>query len=83
LRAGLPTIGKDSVAVPEYYYKVIIVYRKADQEHEQDKGIGFILPNKSSSKKLEIFAVPIDSVEHVTGIDFFAKVPKMIQERIE
>lgn len=83
LKAGLPTIGKDSVAVPESYYKVIVVYRKAEQEHEQDMGIGFILPNESSNKKLEDFAVPIDSVEHLTEINFFAKIPRKIQERIE
>jgi endonuclease G len=85
LRVGLPTIGKDSVAVPEYYYKVIIVYRKAEQdyEQEQDKGIGFILPNKSSNEKLESFAVTIDSVENVTRINFFEKIPEKIQDRIE
>jgi endonuclease G len=79
LKDGLPTIGKDSVAIPEYYYKVIVVYRKA----EQDKGIGFILPNKSSNEQLDNLAVTIDSVEHATRINFFEKIPEKIQDRIE
>jgi endonuclease G len=81
LKDGLPTIGKDSVAVPEYYYKVIAVYRKVDLG--LDKGIGFILPNESSDEKLDNFVVTIDSVEHVTGINFFEKIPKKIQDKIE
>jgi endonuclease G len=67
LRDGLPVIGKkNKVSVPEYHYKVILHYTSNDI-----KGIGFILPNEGSNLPLQDFAVTIDSVEIVTGINFF------------
>ena len=63
---GMSTIGANQVAIPNYYYKVILDYQEPSL-----KGIGFILPNASSSLPLQHFAVSIDSVEKVTGIDFF------------
>ncbi|HBP05881.1 MAG TPA: hypothetical protein DD673_04180 [Lentisphaeria bacterium] len=45
--------------------------------------IAFILPNEGSNKALQEFAVTVDVVEKVTGLDFFSKVPKEKQERLE
>jgi endonuclease G len=70
LTAGLPTIGPDQVSVPKYYFKVILEYSDPDI-----KGIGFILPNTGSPDPLQNFAVSIDSVEKVTGNDFFPNLP--------
>jgi len=78
LTTGLPTIGFDKVSVPKYYYKVILDYTEPGI-----KGIGFILPNATSNLPLENFAVSIDSVEAVTGIDFFPLLPKVQQRIIE
>ncbi len=62
------TIGASKVAVPEYYYKVLLAHT--------DKGkwsaIGFILPNSGSDKPFIDFAVPVDEVEKRCNIDFFA-----------
>ena len=66
LRDGLPAIGINSVSIPEYYYKVLL-----DFTGKSHKGIGFILPNRAGSSPLQSYAVSIDSVEKVTGIDFF------------
>jgi endonuclease G len=66
LTPGLPTIGGNQVAIPNYYYKVILDYREPSI-----KGIGFVLPNATSSLPLQQFALSIDSVEKITGIDFF------------
>tara|TARA_B100000965_G_C19485042_1_gene710390 strand:- start:282 stop:1109 length:828 start_codon:yes stop_codon:yes gene_type:complete len=63
-------IGKSNVGVPKYYYKVIL-----DYTGPETKGIGFILPNQSSSKKIQLSAVSIDEVEELTGIDFFHSLP--------
>ncbi len=35
------------------------------------KAIGFILPNEKSSQALAAYAVSVDQVEGVTGLDFF------------
>ncbi len=78
LTAGLKTIGPNEVSVPEYYYKVILDYSQPDV-----KGIGFIIPNTSSQKELQTFAVSIDSVEAFTGIDFFPRLPDSEETIIE
>jgi len=78
LKAGLSTIGQSEVAIPEFYYKVILDY------HEPElKAIGFILKNESSQVSLENIAVSIDSVESFTGIDFFPSIPDTIEFIIE
>ena len=78
LTKGLPTIGSDKVSVPRYYYKVILDYTEPGI-----KGIGFILPNEGSKEPLQSFAVSIDSVESVTGIDFFPLLPDDQERFIE
>ena len=71
-------IGASNVGVPKYYYKVILDYNGPEK-----KGIGFILPNQSSSKKLQLFAVSIDKVEAITGIDFFHSLPDKEESLLE
>lgn len=78
LTNGLKTIGPNKVSVPHYYYKVIL-----DYTNPEIKGIGFILPNEPSSKPLQSFVVTIDSVEKVTGLDFFSKLPDTQEQYIE
>jgi endonuclease G, mitochondrial len=78
LTKGLPTIGIDRIAVPKYFYKVILDYTEPDL-----KGIGFIMANEESQEPLQCFAVTIDSVETVTGIDFFYRLPDAGERVIE
>jgi len=78
LTKGLPTIGPDALAVPQYYYKVILEYNPKGV-----RGIGFVLRNEASAATLKSFAVSIDSVEHLTGIDFFPRLPDDVEEKIE
>ncbi|MCX6170634.1 MAG: DNA/RNA non-specific endonuclease [Ignavibacteriales bacterium] len=78
LERGLPTIGTNHVAIPKYYYKVLCVYQGLIK-----LGIGFILPNQSSQKTIEDYAVSIDSVEKITKINFFYSIPKNIQDKLE
>lgn len=76
LTKGLKTIGPDHVSVPELFYKVIL-----DNHEPEIKGIAFLIPNASQSASLQTFAVSIDSVENVTGIDFFPEYPN--EDQIE
>ena len=78
LSKGLSTIGYNKIAVPNYYYKVILDYKEPNI-----KGIGFILPNESSKSLLQNYAVSIDSVEKVTGIDFFYLLKDQEENLIE
>ena len=78
LKEGLETIGENQVSIPEYFYKVVLDYEKP-----VFKGIGFILRNEKSEMPLEKYAVSIDSVEQVTGIDFYYSLPDSIEDSIE
>lgn len=73
-----PTIGKDKVAVPEYYYKVLL-----DDREPEIKGIGFVIPNKKCHDPVQDYAMSIDKVEKITGLDFFPKLPDTEEEDIE
>ncbi|MDO5571426.1 MAG: DNA/RNA non-specific endonuclease [Bacteroidales bacterium] len=72
------TIGKNKVLIPSHFYKVIVspFGRKA-------KGIGFIIKNEGSLESIKKFAVPIDSIEKLTEIDFFHLLPDSIEESVE
>jgi endonuclease G len=83
LRKGLPTIGRyNDVAIPEYFYKIVLFYQPNSEKSA--RAIAFLLPNEALfGKRMNNFVVPIDEVEKATGIDFFAKLPKEIQTKIE
>ncbi len=78
LTGTYPAIGPNHVSIPEYYYKVILDYKEPEL-----KGIGFIMPNMKSGRSLQSYAVTIDEVERVTGIDFFHALDDAIEEQIE
>jgi endonuclease G len=78
LTGSYPAIGPNQVSVPKYYYKVILDYKEPEL-----KGIGFILPNMKSGRSLQSYAVTIDEVERVTGIDFFHALDDALEEQIE
>ncbi|MGV3556678.1 DNA/RNA non-specific endonuclease [Larkinella arboricola] len=79
LRPGLPTIGKkNQVAVPEYYYKVLLYCNNPDI-----RMIAFLLKNEGSERSLKQFVVPVDEVERRTGIDFFPKIPDQLEQQLE
>ena len=59
-------IGKNKVAVPKYFYKVIM-----DIDDPERKAIGWVIPNEVSTKPLSEYAKTVDQVEELTGIDFF------------
>ncbi|MFY0675076.1 MAG: DNA/RNA non-specific endonuclease [Bacteroidia bacterium] len=78
LRDGLPTIGDNEVSVPEYYYKVI-----ADFSEPELKCIAFLMPNEKSKESIYNYVVSIDSLEKVTGLDFYPMLPDPIENSLE
>ena len=73
----LGTIGQ-GVTVPGAYFKVVVDHRET-----QPRGIGFVLANKGSKRPLSAFAVTIDSVEVLTGLDLFPGLVDGIEEAME
>lgn len=75
LETPLDSIGQRRVWVPAYFYKIGL------QLGADTTAIGFLLPNKNSKEPLAHFMVTVDSIETVTGIDFFYKLKN--QENFE
>ena len=78
LKFSLGTIGSNNVTIPKYFYKIIFNNTKTDK-----KVIAFILPNEKGTKQLYEYAVTIDSVESITGIDFFPALPDSTENPLE
>ncbi|MCU0446750.1 MAG: DNA/RNA non-specific endonuclease [Microscillaceae bacterium] len=79
LKQGLPKIGRENrVSVPEQYYKIIV-----DVLEPELKAIAFLIPNRDSSEPFQKFAVSIDELEKLTGIDFFPQLPDDLEESLE
>lgn len=78
LSGNLETIGEEQVAVPKFFYKVLLDYNSEDP-----KMIGFLVPNKDSNRSLREFEVPVDRIENLTGIDFFEQLDNTIEDRLE
>ena len=78
VRKNSEKIGKRNVVVPSHFFKVIFSpYSKNPQ------AIGFIFKNEGSLKTLSEFAVSVDSIEKVTGIDFLHILPDTMEDRVE
>jgi endonuclease G len=78
LSNDLQSIGPDSVAVPLFYYKIALDYSSSPV-----KTIAFLMPNKKINKDLFAYVCTVDSLETLTGIDFFSQLPNSIENKIE
>jgi endonuclease G len=78
LTPALKRIGKNQISVPDHFYKAVIKY-----DPPSVKGIGFLIPNKGSKGDLQKYTVTIDSLEKLTGIDFFHSLPDNDERKIE
>ena len=82
LSADTVTIGPSHVRVPSAFYKIV-----ACGKGDGMRAVAFVYPNddtpNSSARELRDYAVTIDEVESLTGIDFFSAMPQDWQQRIE
>lgn len=78
LEDNLKTIGSEKVSVPNYFYKLLLVYSQ-----REIKAIAFLMPHEQSEKPLQKFVVSIDELEEKTGIDFFHALPDDLENKLE
>lgn len=57
---------KKGIGIPKYFYKILL-----DNEGPERKAIAFLIPHEVSTEPLQNFVVTIDSIEAITGINFF------------
>jgi endonuclease G, mitochondrial len=68
--------GVNKVSIPNYYYKIAL-------DLKNKKAIAFIMPNKEIKYPVSSYAVNINEVEEVTGINFFYQLDDEIEEKLE
>jgi len=71
-------IGREhQITVPEYFFKAVV------DTNKMGNGIAFVMKNQGSQLPLKTFAITIDSLEHLTGRNFYFQIPQKKQEKIE
>ena len=78
VKKNYATVGENNVAVPDSFYKVVLMYRDGSW-----RSLGFVFANKSGNKPLDTYAKSVDEVEKLTGLDFFSILPDDIENEIE
>ncbi len=69
-------LGDNEVVVPQYFYKVILDYSSFCSST-------YLVPNSCLEEIDKSYQISIDSLEKVTGIDFFGKLPESFQTNFE
>ncbi|MCS7188246.1 MAG: DNA/RNA non-specific endonuclease [Bacteroidia bacterium] len=72
-------IGKSRIAVPGAFYKAVYWI----EAEKSPRAVAFLVPHAPSKRRPLDFLVPVDSVEKLTGIDFFPRLPDSIEKEIE
>ena len=70
----ISTIGAGQIAVPDFFYKVLLDYTPPEK-----KGIAFLFPNRPEQNRrggIFLYALSIDEIEARTSIDFFPWLPE-------
>ena len=78
LHDRLPKVPRsvNQVSIPEYYYKAVL-----DLHHK--RAIAFLMPNQLCEYPTESYALSIDSLEKITGIDFFPALEDDLEQKLE
>lgn len=71
-------IGRNRVAVPDAFFKVLLVGFP-----DAPKAYGFIFNNAAGSRPLSAYQLSVDEVERKTGMDFFPLLPDEVEEEVE
>lgn len=69
---------KEDVSAPPYFFKAIV-----DIDGPEKKGIAFVMKNGLNDQGILSYAVPIDSVEALSGLDLFPALEDGVEARIE
>lgn len=78
LSKGLPTIGYENVAIPDYFYKIL--WSKNNGKLQM---IAFLIPHQKTEQSIYDFVISVDAIESRTGIDFFKNLEDNLENELE
>jgi endonuclease G len=79
-RADFKTIGRNNVAVPDYFYKALLF---PTDEPPYYGAVAFVMPNESPSRSHMDYTVSVDDIEALTGLDLFSALDDEIENIVE
>lgn len=87
---NIGTIANGRIVVPQYTWKVVVVLPNGSNDlqriNKSTRAVGIVVPNFSPVNRnagWRAFRTSVDSVEALTGYNFFSNVPKITQEIME
>ena len=78
-RNSLGTIGENEVTIPGYFYKALLRFDKEGKPHT----IAFLVPHLDSNVELKRCIITVNSLESITGIDFFPFLEDSVENKVE
>lgn len=78
LGSELTHLGNNKVAIPDYYYKSILVYNKSHQSM-----ISYYLYQYTKDDNLDNFIITTDSLESILGYDLFYNLNDSLEAELE
>ncbi|MDR1526762.1 MAG: DNA/RNA non-specific endonuclease [Dysgonamonadaceae bacterium] len=72
------TIGSNKVAIPDAFFKVLL-----QNNNDHWSAIAFLFANQSGRQPLSTYAMSVEEMQIITGIDFFPALPDSTEEKIE
>jgi len=74
--APFGSFGPNKVSIPTRYYKAVL-------DVNGERAIGFLFRNNVASGTPKSFAVSVDDLEKITGLDFFPSLPDNLEQKVE
>jgi endonuclease G len=74
--APFGTFGDSKVSIPERYYKAVL-------DLKNERAVGFVFKNSYAQNIFYKYAMSIDELEEITGIDFFVNLEDTQEGKIE
>lgn len=78
LNDNLPKLERsvNNISIPEFHYKIVV-------DFVNNRGIAFLVSQKNIDYPIESYVVSIDSVEKITGINYYPKLTREDEMLIE
>jgi endonuclease G len=75
---NLGKLGTNEVTIPGYFYKVLLRF-----DGNVPKTIAFLLPQVGSIGHLKDYIVTVNTIETLTGLDFFPELEPSVENKVE
>lgn len=74
--APFGTFGPNKISIPTRYYKAVL-------DVNGERAIGFLIRSNVASGAPKSFAVSVDELEKITGLDFFRELNDQLEQKME